>query len=115
MHLILYLRKSREEIEKEKQTGEDILSAHRKRLENYCKENGHTWEEYAELVSGDTIANRPEFTNIIDNLIPSGNYQGIIVHEVSRLGRGDMEDAGRIMKTFLKYNIKILTPYKTYL
>jgi site-specific DNA recombinase len=25
-----------------------------------------------------------------------------------------MEDAGRIMKTFLKYNIKILTPYKTY-
>ena len=114
MHLILYLRKSREEIEKERQTGEDILSAHRSRLVAYCRNNMHTWEEYSELVSGDTIANRPVFTRVLDELIPTGNYQGILVHEVSRLGRGDMEDAGRIMKTFLRYNISIITPHKTY-
>lgn len=114
MHLIMYLRKSREEVEREKETGEDILEAHRSRLTRWCLENNHTFKEFSEIGSGDTIANRPEFSNIMDNEIPTGKYQGFIITEVSRLGRGDMEDAGRIIKTCLGYNLKIFTPFREY-
>lgn len=45
---------------------------------------------------------------------PSGRYHAVCVTEISRLGRGDMEDAGRIYKAIIRYNIWIITPHKEY-
>ncbi|MFZ5649457.1 MAG: recombinase family protein [Bacillota bacterium] len=111
---ILYLRKSREDMERERQTGEDVLQTHRERLTDLAKARGFEWNEFAEVESGDTIAGRPVFRNIITNEIPSGKYRGIIINDISRLGRGDMEDAGIIYKTILRYNLLLITPHKTY-
>lgn len=114
MHGIMYLRKSREDEQYEKNTGEDVLQTHRERLSLLCASKGITFDERAEVRSGDTIAGRPKFQSILDVDLPSGQYDCIIVTEISRLGRGDMEDAGRIYKTLILYNIKIVTPNKIY-
>lgn len=114
MHLILYLRKSREDIEREKQTGEDTLAQHRARMTTFLVQNNHTWIERPEVRSGDTIASRPIFQQVLYEDIPSGLYQGISITEISRLGRGDMADAGIIYNTIVQNNFKIVTPVKTY-
>lgn len=114
MSYILYLRKSREEIDREHRTGEDVLQTHRERLTALARDRGYSIKEFAEVVSGDTIAGRPIFSHVLDVEIPSGQYKGILVNEISRLGRGDMEDAGRIYKTIIRYDLLIITPHKTY-
>ena len=114
MHGILYLRKSREDEQYEKNTGEDVLQTHRERLSQLCNTKGITYDERAEVRSGDTITGRPKFQNVLSDDLPSGRYSCIIVTEISRLGRGDMEDAGKIYKTIILYNIKIVTPNKIY-
>ncbi|MEW5920240.1 MAG: recombinase family protein [Bacillota bacterium] len=111
---ILYLRKSREDLERERQTGEDVLKTHRERLTDLARTRGLEWKEFAEIESGDTIAGRPVFRQVLNKEIPTGKYRGIIINEISRLGRGDMEDAGKIYKAIVKYNLLIVTPYKTY-
>ena len=114
MHGIMYLRKSREDEQYEKNSGEDVLQTHRERLSRMCESKGITFDERAEVRSGDTIAGRPKFQHVLDIDMPSGQYSCIIVTEISRLGRGDMEDAGRIYKAIINYNIKIVTPNKLY-
>lgn len=114
MHGIMYLRKSREDEQYEKNTGEDILQTHRERLAQLCSSKDITFDERAEVRSGDTIAGRPKFQIILDVDLPSGQYDCIVVTEISRLGRGDMEDAGKIYKTLILHNIKIVTPNKVY-
>lgn len=111
---ILYLRKSREDLERERQTGENVLQTHRERLTDLAKNLGLEWNEFSEVESGDTIAGRPVFRQILNKEIPAGKYRGIIVNDITRLGRGDMEDAGRIYKTIIKYSLVIITPFKTY-
>jgi len=111
---ITYLRKSREDLEREKQTGEDVLQSHRERLSELLLSRGIRWTERSEVKTGDTIAARPVFQKVMKEDIPSGRYRAICVTEISRLGRGDMEDAGRIYKTIIRYNIWIITPYKDY-
>jgi site-specific DNA recombinase len=113
--VIMYLRKSREDMEREKQTGDDILQSHRERLSELLISKGITkWLERAEVKTGDTIAARPVFQMVLKEDIPCGRFQAVCVTEISRLGRGDMEDAGRIYKTIIRYNIWIITPYKEY-
>lgn len=114
MHGIMYLRKSRDDEQYEKDTGEDVLQIHRERLTILCSSHGITFEERPEIKSGDTIAGRPVFQQVLDIELPSGKFSCIIVTEISRLGRGDMEDAGRIYKTIILYDIKIVTPNKIY-
>ncbi len=114
MHGIMYLRKSREDEQYEKNTGEDVLQIHRERLTALCKSLDITFDERAEVVSGDTVAGRPKFQQVLETDIPSGQYDCIVVTEISRLGRGDMEDAGRIYKTLITYSFKIVTPNRIY-
>ena len=49
MHGILYLRKSREDEQHEKSTGEDVLQTHRERLAQLCESKGITFNERAEV------------------------------------------------------------------
>ena len=113
-NVIKYLRKSREDVDHEKQTGENVLAGHRERLAERLNALGVSWTERAEIGSGDTIAARKVFQQVLNEDIPSGKYQGIAITEISRLGRGDMEDAGRIYKTIIQYNLYIITPNKIY-
>jgi site-specific DNA recombinase len=114
MNVLIYLRKSREDLDKEKHTGEDVLAVHRGRLVSLCEQGGHTYTIREEVVSGDTIAGRPEFQKVLYEDMPSGKYQAIVVNEISRLGRGNMKDAGIIYESIIEYSIKIITPHKTY-
>lgn len=116
-NVILYPRKSREDIEREKESGEDCLATMTGLLETTCKRMGIAYTKddiFPEIGSADTIDGRPVFSRIINELLPSGRYQGIVVREISRLGRGNFTDAGRIYDTLIKHKIYIITPTKTY-
>ena len=41
-------------------------------------------------------------------------YDAVLCMDIDRLGRGDMQDQGRIINTFKKTNTLIITPDKTY-
>src|SRR5690606_32302470 len=40
--------------------------------------------------------------------------KGVLVVDMDRLGRGDMQEQGLILGTFRRLNVKIITPRKTY-
>ena len=66
-----------------------------------------------EVVTGDSIAVRPEVQKVLQ-LVETGNYAGVIVMEVERLARGDTIDQGIIAQTFKYSDTRIITPNKTY-
>jgi site-specific DNA recombinase len=113
--VIIYPRKSREDIEREKETGEDCLAAMTEMLVNAVMRYqipNHTIRP--EIGSADTIDGRPVFREILEADIPSGNYQSIAVREISRLGRGNFTDAGRIYDALIDYNFYVITPHRIY-
>jgi DNA invertase Pin-like site-specific DNA recombinase len=112
--VLIYIRKSREDFELEKRTGEDTLARHREMLTGIAKQRGYVFELREEIESGDTISSRPVFQRVLDIDLPSGKYQAVMVTELSRLGRGDMQDAGRIINTLMENNLYIITPSKIY-
>lgn len=112
-NVLIYLRKSREDIEYEKATGEDTLGRHRQMLTSIAKDRGYIYDLLEEVESGDTIASRPVFQKVLEQM-GSGKYQAVVVTELSRLGRGDMQDAGKIIAAFRDNNLYIITPSKIY-
>ncbi|MGN0305497.1 MAG: recombinase family protein, partial [Lachnospiraceae bacterium] len=68
---------------------------------------------YREIVSGETIEDRPQVQEVL-RLIESPKYKAILVVEVQRLSRGDLEDAGRLIKLLRYTNTVVITPQKTY-
>lgn len=116
-NIILYPRKSREDEQREKETGEDCLAPMTEMLTNMCEKYHIAYSEddiMPEIGSADTIDGRPVFKNIIYSLIPSGKYQAIGVREISRLGRGNFTDAGIIYDAIINYKVFIVTPHKIY-
>ena len=65
--------------------------------------------EYAEIVSGDTIAARPQMQQLLAD-VKAGMYTGVIVNDVDRLGRGDSIDQEIIKLTFAASHTIIITP-----
>ncbi len=112
---IIYLRKSRADGEHE--TVEDVLSRHEKILQEYAEKNlGNIIPEksiYREIVSGETIKDRPLMNQILD-IIQNENVTGVLVVEPQRLSRGDLKDCGTIIRAFQYTNTLIITPQKTY-
>ena len=111
----IYLRKSREDLENEKRTGEiDTLLKHRKLLLEYAKKNNLTIVNiFEEVVTGESIIVRPEMLELLRK-IENKCYEGVLCVEISRLGRGDLKDQGVILETFKNSNTKIITLNKTY-
>ena len=94
-------------------TGE-TLARHERALNELAARLGITIAQtYREVVSGDTIAERPEVRRLLD-AVNSGAWDGVLVMDVDRLGRGDSIDQGVIMQSFLYANTLIITPDKTY-
>lgn len=108
----VYLRKSRADLEYEDEM--DTLIKHEKTLMELAKKRGYNVVEiYKEVVSGDTIAARPQMQRLLAD-VEQGVYDGILVMEVERLARGDTIDQGIVAQTFKYSDTKIITPIKTY-
>lgn len=111
---LMYLRKSRADKEAEMQGAGETLARHEKILTEYAEKNNLYIEKiFKEVVSGETIAQRPEIQKMI-HLLSSGEYAGVLVVEVERLARGDTMDQGYISSVFKTTNTKIITPLKIY-
>lgn len=111
---IVYLRKSRKDMEAEALGQTDTLKRHRATLLSLAENNGlNVVEICEEVVTGDSIAVRPEVQKVLQ-LVETGSYAGVLVMEVERLARGDTIDQGIIAQTFKYSNTKIVTPNKVY-
>ena len=113
--VIDYLRKSR--ADDPLLTVEEVLSRHEAILDEWAEANlGAKVPEqnkYREVVSGETISDRPEIQKIL-KLIESPKIKAVLIVEVQRLSRGDLEDCGRLIKLFRYTNTLVITPQKTY-
>ena len=110
----MYLRKSRSDVEMEVLSKEDTLKRHRVILDDLAKRLQITVTDvFTEVVSGETIADRPEIQKLLQNIYQK-KYTGVLVVEVERLARGDTKDQGTIAEAFKYTNTKIITPTKIY-
>lgn len=114
MNTLIYLRKSRADEESERQGEYETLSRHKSTLLKVAKEkNLNIVDIKEELVSGESVANRPKMLELL-NEVERGLYDAVLVMDIDRLGRGNMQDQGLILDTFKKSNTKIITPRKIY-
>ena len=115
---VIYLRKSRADLEAEKYGEGETLARHRKILTELAVKRGLYVEHiYEEIVSGETIEARPEIQKVMKDCY-DGKIRGIIIIEVTRLSRGSSGDAQQIMD-MLKFGnrnkgILVVTPTKVY-
>jgi DNA invertase Pin-like site-specific DNA recombinase len=110
----IYLRKSREDQEAEARGEGETLVKHKKAMFNLAKERNISISNvYEEIVSGESILHRPEMLRLLKD-IAAGLYNSVLVMDVDRLGRGNMQDQGLILETFKQSGTKIVTPRKTY-
>jgi site-specific DNA recombinase len=111
---VIYLRKSRADIEAESRGEGETLVRHEKMLlELAKKQNLSIGKIYKEIVSGETIASRPEMQKLLSE-VEQAKWEGVLVVEVERLARGDSIDQGIMVQAFTLSNTKIITPTKTY-
>ena len=113
--VLVYLRKSRSD--DPLLSVEEVLRKHESILNEWVERNlsAKIPEEniFREVISGETIADRPEIQKLLSK-IESPKYKAILCVEVQRLSRGDLEDAGRLIKLLRYTNTFIITPPKTY-
>lgn len=113
--ILIYLRKSRSD--DPLLSVEEVLARHEAMLDEWAEKNlGEKIPEknkFREVVSGETIADRPEIQTILKK-IESPKIKAVLIVEVQRLSRGDLEDAGRIIKLFRFTNTLVITPQKPY-
>lgn len=114
MPYVMYLRKSRKDIELDASGGGDCLERHRKTLLETAKRmHLEVTAIYEEVVSGDSIAARPQMQRLLSE-VEQGLWDGVLVMEVERLARGDTIDQGIVAQAFKYSDTKIITPIKTY-
>lgn len=110
-----YLRKSQSD--DPLLTVEEVLAKHERKLDEWDDRHldGRVPEEnrFREIVSGETLAERPEINKVL-RLIESPKYRAVKIVEPQRLTRGDLEDIGRVMKLFKLTNTLIITPERIY-
>ena len=114
MKVAIYLRKSRQDEEAEKRGEHETLSRHRTTLFKLAKEqNLNIVEVKEEVISGESISYRPKMLELLDE-VKRGLYDAVLVMDIDRLGRGNMQDQGLILDTFKQSKTKIITPRKVY-
>lgn len=111
----LYLRKSRADIEREKFGELETLAIHERDLLALARRDGYAIDKpyYKELVSGEHIADRLEFQKLMQK-VEAGVYCGILVHEVSRLGRGEAMEYGYVLFTLRRTGTLVVTLTRVY-
>ncbi len=114
MAYCMYLRKSRADKDYENSSTETILNRHEKALLELAQKNNYTISEiFREVVSGETLSQRPEMQKLLTQ-VENNMYDGVLVMEVERLARGNSVDQGIIAQAFKYSNTLIITPTKVY-
>lgn len=110
-----YLRKSQSD--DPLLTVEEVLAKHETILDEWDERHlGALVPEknrFREVVSGETIKERPEINRVL-RLIESPKFKAVKVVEPQRLTRGDLEDIGRLMKLLKHTNTYVITPERMY-
>ncbi len=110
----IYLRKSRKDLELEAGGAGDTLARHRDTLMALAHRlQINITHIYEEVVSGDTITERPQMQKLLD-AVEQGVWKGVLVMEIPRLARGDTVDQGVVARAFRYSGTLIVTPEKTY-
>ena len=108
--LLKYLRKSRQDDPNE--TVEEVIAKHNQSLDEWVDENIEeripSENVYMERVSGETIREREEIQKVLKR-IESPKIKAVLVYDVPRLSRGDLQDVGRIINSFRYTNTLIIT------
>lgn len=111
---VVYLRKSRADLEAEQHGEGETLARHRKILTDLARKLGIPISAYyEEIVSGDSISCRPVMQHLLDE-VDASLWDGVIVMEVERLARGDTKDQGIVAESFKYSSTLIITPAKIY-
>lgn len=109
-----YLRKSQADDPNE--PVEITLAKHKERILEAAKRYGINENQivfFEEVVSGDTIAERPQIQKLL-NQVNEELFKGVLVVAVDRFSRGDSIDQGIINNSFYYSNTLIITPDKIY-
>lgn len=110
----MYLRKSRADVEAENLGEMETLARHEKILTELAKrKNIKITKIYKEIVSGESIQNRPEMQKLLNDVYAK-KYKGILVTEIERLARGNTKDQGIIEEAMKIGNCTIITPLKDF-
>ena len=110
----IYLRKSRADQDLEAMGQGETLARHEKALLSLAKQQHLSIGAiYKEIVSGETIAARPEMQRLL-NEVEQGVWDGVLVMEIERLARGNTIDQGIMAQAFQISGTKIITPLRTY-
>lgn len=112
----MYLRKSRVDLELEAISKEETLARHKAMLYALAERKGILPSQitvYHEIVSGDSIDERPEMQRLLAD-VHKGMYTAVLVAEIERLARGNTRDQGEVADAFTFSDTKIFTPQKDY-
>lgn len=112
----MYLRKSRADLDLEAMGEGETLARHQAMLENLAAKHNISMNQiviYREVVSGDSIDERPEMQKLLSDVY-SKKYKGVLVVEVERLARGNTKDQGEVADAFQYSSTHIITPSKVY-
>lgn len=111
---VKYLRKSRFDRDYAELSIEETLKRHEAILDKLAGDRGyHIAKTYYEVVSGESIAARPEIQKMLEE-VSLGIYAGVLVVDVERLARGNGADQAYISQVFQFSGTKIITPLKVY-
>jgi hypothetical protein len=112
----MYLRKSRADMELEAMGEGETLAKHKAMLYKLAAKHDIHPDQiviYQEIVSGESLQDRPEALRLIDDVY-ARKYKGVLVVEVERLARGNTKDQGEVADAFQLTDTKIITPVKVY-
>ena len=111
---VKYLRKSRFDRDYADASVEETLKRHDAILDKLARDRGyHVARTYYEVVSGESIAARPEIRKLLAE-VSAGMYAGVLVVDLERLARGNGADQAYISQVFQFSGTKIVTPLKVY-
>lgn len=111
---VKYLRKSRFDRDYAELSIEETLKRHEAILDKLADDRGyHIAKTYYEVVSGESIAARPEIQKMLEE-VSLGIYAGVLVVDLERLARGNGADQAYISQVFQFSGTKIITPLKVY-
>lgn len=112
--VLMYLRKSRADLEDEARGEGETLTKHRNALLKIARDlNLNIVKIREEIVSGESLMHRPEMLELLKE-VAAKEYDAVLVMDIDRLGRGNMQEQGLILETFKEAGVKIITPRKTY-
>ena len=112
----MYLRKSRADLELEAMGEGETLAKHKAMLFKLAAKYDIHPDQiviYQEIVSGESLQDRPEALRLLDDVY-ARKYKGVLVVEVERLARGNTKDQGEVADAFQLTDTKIITPVKVY-